>query len=775
MSFLRGIVSAKLITGLVAIAAIVTAGTVVAVHESGSGVGACNMDPSGVTNQQVSGQNTRAADVTWSPPQPTSCGVVDHYNIVAMDDRGHPRQVMTTAPASADTAKVLPGSPNLNRCTWYRFGVQTVMTSGQSGSVIPPDHPVFSAGLPDVSPPLITIIVPGTANSGPSDKFDPAAVSACSSPDGIMPAQNPDQPPSLQNLSNNWLNNSPDNKRDPSTMDSGVGKNLIDSLAATGGYVLPFSYTSAVMLGPATSPEYAVENFTTSDVANANPMGYCRNNLCRQGGKPPFVGQGQPLGEPPQLNATITSIHETFPHTPILVIGHSLGGLIAEQWWLQYSNEYPDHDGVIQVISLDSPLNGVRRDASFAGSLSGMLGGTVVGSDPANAYHQLWEHQQDPACGTWDIYTATCWANSQTALALDNQNHLFTAIGDNGDPLYDVLDHPVSFNDPPGTPYMQRHPGLYSQVFWSDPQCAQPSFFDRPGCHPAGQVIVDPCGHKMNDYDPNGFGLGDSIWIHSNVKNCPQLISDALGWYHQYVQAHPTPTLTPTAQCTAFSSACPDSPSPSVLIKLKAGTFNGIEPVEIDFSADGSNSVYGIHWAPWSPDGYALGTGTSHGSCVPASACNFPVKLTLTNPVNGYFLDIKEISGGDTSYFADAPGHPWPYNATAGTPVSSPSTPASRPGPTTSASPWSVVSAYYADVNAGNYRAAWALMSSGWKATQGSYAHWKAGYAGSNDGHVSEVLQQKDYVTVTVTVPGQRTYHGWYQVDGGKITTAYLH
>jgi hypothetical protein len=30
-------------------------------------------------------------------------------------------------------------------------------------------------------------------------------------------------------------------------------------------------------------------------------------------------------------------------------------------------------------------------------------------------------------------------------------------------------------------------------------------------------------------------------------------------------------------------------------------------------------------------------------------------------------------------------------------------------------------------------------------------------------------------VTVTVTVPGQRTYHGWYQVDGGKITTAYLH
>ena len=85
------------------------------------------------------------------------------------------------------------------------------------------------------------------------------------------------------------------------------------------------------------------------------------------------------------------------------------------------------------------------------------------------------------------------------------------------------------------------------------------------------------------------------------------------------------------------------------------------------------------------------------------------------------------------------------------------------------------MSAYYADVNAGNYRAAWALMSSGWKATQGSYAHWKAGYAGSNDGHVSEVLQQEDYVTVTVTVPGQRTYHGWYQVDGGKITTAYLH
>jgi hypothetical protein len=699
--------------------------------------------PSQVVNTQMVGD--REVSVTWDPRSLLNCGVTG-YNIVGIDSQGKPQQVVATAQRDAGGVYVR----GLNLCTFYRFGVQAKY-SGHVSEVSFPAKPAFVSGPPDRSPPVITVIVTGTSTSGPADSFSPATASFCTSPNGVMPSQN--GLPSLRNLADSWLNDT-GGKTDKSSRTSGAGNNLIDSMAATGGYVLPYSYTGINMTGTATNPMLTVGAFTGKNVADANPLGACSDPTCHG------------LGEPPLLQASLASIHKTFPYTPIIVIGHSLGGLIAEQWWLQYSKN--NTEGVIQVISLDSPLNGVAAGAACATGFCGPSGNplySVVGYDPGIVYAGLWAHQGDRA-------GSGPYANNQTALALDSSNHLFTAIGDLGDPLYDVGDYPASH-------FLTgvKNIGLMSQVFWTEPSCVQSGYdLSSAKCTATGQAIINPCGHPMNDGTGPIFDVpSGSMWIHSNVKNCPQLISDALGWYHQYVQAHSTPTLTPTAQCTAFSSACPDSPSPSVLIKLKAGTFNGIEPVEIDFSADGSNSVYGIHWAPWSPDGYALGTGTSHGSCVPASACNFPVKLTLTNPVNGYFLDIKEVSGGDTFYFADAPGHPWPYNATAGTPVSSPSTPASRPGPATSASPWSVVSAYYADVNAGNYRAAWALMSSGWKATQGSYAHWKAGYAGSNDGHVSEVLQQEDYVTVTVTVPGQRTYHGWYQVDGGKITTAYLH
>jgi hypothetical protein len=697
--------------------------------------------PSQVVNTQMVGD--REVSVTWDPRSLLNCGVTG-YNIVGIDSQGKPQQVVATAQRDAGGVYVR----GLNLCTFYRFGVQAKY-SGHVSEVSFPAKPAFVSGPPDRSPPVITVIVTGTSTSGPADSFSPATASFCTSPNGVMPSQN--GLPSLRNLADSWLNDT-GGKTDKSSRTSGAGNNLIDSMAATGGYVLPYSYTGINMTGTATNPMLTVGVFTDKNVADANPLGTCSDPTCHG------------LGEPPLLQASLASIHKTFPHTPIIVIGHSLGGLIAEQWWLQYSSN--NTEGVIQVISLDSPLNGVAAGGVCATGLCGPSGSprNFVGYDPGVVYAGLWAHQGDPT-------GSGPYANNQTALALDSSNHLFTAIGDIGDPLYDVGDYSARL-------FLAgvKNNGLMSQVFWTEPSCVQSGYdLSSAACTATGQAIINPCGHPMNDGTRPLFDVPGSMWIHSNVKNCPQLISDALGWYHQYVQAHPTPTLTPTAQCTAFSSACPDSPSPSVLIKLKAGTFNGIEPVEIDFSADGSNSVYGIHWAPWSPDGYALGTGTSHGSCVPASACNFPVKLTLTNPVNGYFLDIKEVSGGDTFYFADAPGHPWPYSATAGTPVSSPSTPASRPGPTTSASPWSVVSAYYADVNAGNYRAAWALMSSGWKATQGSYAHWKAGYAGSNDGHVSEVLQQEDYVTVTVTVPGQRTYHGWYQVDGGKITTAYLH
>ena len=83
----------------------------------------------------------------------------------------------------------------------------------------------------------------------------------------------------------------------------------------------------------------------------------------------------------------------------------------------------------------------------------------------------------------------------------------------------------------------------------------------------------------MNDGTGPLFDVpSGSMWIHSNVKNCPQLISDALGWYHHAI-AHPPPTpspaVTPPASAPAprnpyafntpncWSSLCPDGPGGS--------------------------------------------------------------------------------------------------------------------------------------------------------------------------------------------------------------------
>jgi hypothetical protein len=87
--------------------------------------------------------------------------------------------------------------------------------------------------------------------------------------------------------------------------------------------------------------------------------------------------------------------------------------------------------------------------------------------------------------------------------------------------------------------------------------------------------------------------------------------------------------------------------------------------------------------------------------------------------------------------------------------------------------PWQVVYFYYAYVHAGDYSDAWALMSPGWQAIQGSYERWKAGYAGANNGHVSEVSQHGDIVNVIVTQP-EKCFDGAYQVDHNKITTGRL-
>ena len=90
--------------------------------------------------------------------------------------------------------------------------------------------------------------------------------------------------------------------------------------------------------------------------------------------------------------------------------------------------------------------------------------------------------------------------------------------------------------------------------------------------------------------------------------------------------------------------------------------------------------------------------------------------------------------------------------------------------------PWAVVSAYYGDIESGNYSQAWSLLSPAMQTTLGPYSAWVAGYQTTTQTSVSEVSQSGDTVTVSITAQqtdgSTKSYTGDYTVDNGQITSA---
>ncbi|HTX26673.1 MAG TPA: serine/threonine-protein kinase [Streptosporangiaceae bacterium] len=113
---------------------------------------------------------------------------------------------------------------------------------------------------------------------------------------------------------------------------------------------------------------------------------------------------------------------------------------------------------------------------------------------------------------------------------------------------------------------------------------------------------------------------------------------------------HPKPGKGGTSpSATATSSAT------SALPVLTAGTYHGVKPKEIDFSADAGNVVTGITWSSWTAT-TAIGSGTSDiDSCVPSCAAAptdlVATTLMLSDPVNGRFTVIREMRDSTTQAF----------------------------------------------------------------------------------------------------------------------------
>jgi len=470
--------------------------------------------PQAVTNTQ--GTDTSTVDVNWQPPKP-GCARATRYDIVQIAPDGSPDGVLQAVPASTLSVTV----SGLNVCTYYRFGVEAASSGGFISAIGLPSQPAFTYGPPPNAN-IVTIMVQGVSSHGDSATWDPLTTPVCTSSQGVYPLDHrqasPPFPASLSDLISAWMNLDDDHRLEHMPPGIGAGNNLIDSLGTDGGIVLPFSYTSpGATLDQANS--FTFPGYTPNDVATSSPISI----------------------QPSNLENEIRSVHRSLPDAKIFVVGHSNGGLIAEQWWWRFGRH--NHEGVVQVISLDAPLNGLY-DAAYCylvGAANGVSGFKApCGKALADAYGYLWAYQNvfDPQ-----------------KIAADNSDKLFTAVGTYGDPLFDVGDNNAT------TIPTDARIGIITQLFFTEPSCDSGiNKFDlnTDRCQPAGRYFIDPCSSKSVPLDhqwgppgiPPGYGAPGSIWMHSVVKNCPGVIKEVLSFYPQ-TTTKPMASPSTTSSCTS--------------------------------------------------------------------------------------------------------------------------------------------------------------------------------------------------------------------------------
>jgi hypothetical protein len=106
-----------------------------------------------------------------------------------------------------------------------------------------------------------------------------------------------------------------------------------------------------------------------------------------------------------------------------------------------------------------------------------------------------------------------------------------------------------------------------------------------------------------------------------------------------------------------------------------------------------------------------------------------------------------------------------------------PASAAAQPVPSVT-DPWAVVSAYYGDVESGDYAQAWALLSSG-MATGQTYQQFVSGFSCTGSQQLTEQSESGDQVTFDLAATDNcsgavQTFTGTDTVTDGKIVAAQI-
>jgi hypothetical protein len=168
-----------------------------------------------------------------------------------------------------------------------------------------------------------------------------------------------------------------------------------------------------------------------------------------------------------------------------------------------------------------------------------------------------------------------------------------------------------------------------------------------------------------------------------------------------------------------------------------------------------------------SPATSASSSAKTSAPAAPSAAAPSP---TVTRTV------IKTVQAAPPASATSAPAAAPPASATSA-PAAAP--PASAPQPSVVPNvtdPWAVVSAYYGDVESGDYQQAYALLSSGMTTGQ-SYQQFVAGYACTGGQEVSENWESGDQVNFDLTAydncsGAEQYYTGTDTVENGQVVAA---
>jgi hypothetical protein len=108
--------------------------------------------------------------------------------------------------------------------------------------------------------------------------------------------------------------------------------------------------------------------------------------------------------------------------------------------------------------------------------------------------------------------------------------------------------------------------------------------------------------------------------------------------------------LTALLALLACAAAAPALAGSGRLPKLIVGTWSGIKPKSIDFSADGGNVVGRLRWSSWTHTKAAAKGVSDIQSCVPScyngKEKRVSTRITLSRPRDGHFTEITEVRAG---------------------------------------------------------------------------------------------------------------------------------